>query len=301
MCIAIVNKHSLLTEDIFKNSFDNNPDGAGMAFINKGKISVIKEMKSYLNLYNKYVKVRQNNELPILIHFRIGTSGIKDKRNVHPFMINKDMCLIHNGMIDYQIINKDYSDTWHFTQLLKSLKSPERLLNTSSIENAMFEAFTTGSKVAFLHSSGQFSILNEESGMWVGDTWFSNDTYKECDYYNYGGKVIYKSLYDYEEKEYSSLWKYEDLLKWKDNLIDAYSLFELLPESSIDFDSNNYVTKVMYILSLSYCIYGDFFEGKSYQAIEEVRKLTGATTFIEMYDHLYELFVLTNLHAYEDI
>jgi hypothetical protein len=156
MCIAILNKTSLLPIETIKHSFNNNPDGAGLCAIIGGKIVIHKELnsKNYKSFYAKYVELRTKTQLPVLLHFRIGTSGIKDERNIHPFLINSKLALIHNGMISYNVINKDFSDTWHFTQLLKSLKNPARLLNSKSLEYQMLSAFTKGSKIALLHVSG---------------------------------------------------------------------------------------------------------------------------------------------------
>jgi predicted glutamine amidotransferase len=207
MCIAILNKTSLLPIETIKHSFNNNPDGAGLCAIIGGKIVIHKELnsKNYKSFYAKYVELRTKTQLPVLLHFRIGTSGIKDERNIHPFLINSKLALIHNGMISYNVINKDFSDTWHFTQLLKSLKNPARLLNSKSLEYQMLSAFTKGSKIALLHVSGEFSILNETAGKWHDDTWYSNETYKACDYRNIGGRVVYNSRNNSRD-----IWGYDD-------------------------------------------------------------------------------------------
>lgn len=301
MCIAIVNKYSVLPLETFKNSFENNPDGAGIAYVGNKGIEVIKEMADYKKLYDKYVEIRQETDMPILIHFRIGTSGIKDERNVHPFLVSNSLALIHNGMIDYNIVNKDYSDTWHFTELIKSLKNADRVLNSDSIEFQMLSAFTRGSKVAFLHDSGQFSIINESAGHWAGDTWYSNKTYMECDYFNVGGKKVYKydGLFDESENEFSVFNKH-DLDDWHLNVLSEYELEAYMPYDEATFNTLDYSNKTMYLLSLHTVLYNNIDTSKTAtMAIEDVRAHIGKRSYKDMFNLLCDEFYSYLIASYD--
>jgi hypothetical protein len=261
MCIAILNKNSVLPIETIKNSFENNPDGAGLCAIIDGKLTYHKELnpKNYKGFYKIYAYYRSLTDLPMLLHFRIGTSGIKDERNIHPFPINRNMALIHNGMLSYNVINKDFSDTWHFTQLLKSLKSPARLLNKNSIEYQMFSAFSKGSKIALLHTSGEFSIMNENSGKWDADNWYSNETYRACDYRNVGGKIVwnnslnrsYNSLagYGYDDYGYYG-YGYSKSLNPLPIEIKPLNCYGLNPLDKKDFDALNLTERQKLVISI---------------------------------------------------
>ena len=204
MCIAILNKSTLLEKEVFINSFENNPDGIGIAYSDGKQIQTVKRMDKPEELYNFYCKVRAKIDTPIMIHARIGTSGGKTLKNVHPFKVNKDLALMHNGVISYPLIHKDESDTLHFVRFVQALKDPETVLNEASLEYGFLEDLIGfGSKFIFLHTDGRYSIINESKGHWDddNDTWYSNDAYKECNYVWYGNHKVYKGSY-YADSDY---------------------------------------------------------------------------------------------------
>jgi hypothetical protein len=296
MCIAILNKTSLLDFDTIKNSFDNNPDGAGLCAVIGGSLIVYKELKSKnaKSFYNKYVELRKKTDLPMLLHFRIGTSGVKDERNLHPFLINTKLALIHNGMITYNVVNKDYSDTWHFTQFLKALRSPGRLLNNKSMEYQMLSAFTKGSKIAILHVSGQYSILNESAGKWSGDTWYSNETYKSCNYRNIGGKIVYNNnadLWGYDNEGYfgyGRTYKAEPLIK-DIPTIWIHSIEKMLTER--DFSALSYNERQRKIIGIAKAIFGSgdiIFNAHSYTTVtNSLFNMFKSGSIYELYTELF--------------
>lgn len=197
MCIAIVNKRSTLSKETFKNSFENNPDGLGIAYFEGGRLKIKKSLKSYEDIYSKYLKVRKRIKTPIFIHARIGTSGGKTIANVHPFAITKDIAFMHNGVISYPKIFKDESDTRHLGRFIQKLSNPHSLFDPLSIEYGFIEDIAGSSKFCFLDNKGNVSIINEDLGHWDKslDTWYSNDTYKKVSYKMYGNKKVYNSTY----------------------------------------------------------------------------------------------------------
>jgi hypothetical protein len=46
----------------------------------------------------------------------------------------------------------------------------------------------------FLDTDNQYHIVGEEKGVWDLGCWFSNSSYKEVDYYDYGGTRISKGV-----------------------------------------------------------------------------------------------------------
>lgn len=196
MCIAILNKSTVLNKDVFINSFQNNPDGIGMAFSDGTKVQTVKRMTDPSSLYDVYLKIRYQTDLPIMIHSRIGTSGKKDLSNVHPFKINENLAFMHNGVISYTEIYNNESDTRHIARFMQALSDPDTLLDELSIEYSfILELAGYGSKFIFMHSDGRYSIMNEQKGHWDddADTWYSNDGYKKIDYSWYGNQKVYKS------------------------------------------------------------------------------------------------------------
>jgi predicted glutamine amidotransferase len=182
MCIAIYQKpFAVLDYTTLKNSYENNPDGCGMAYINtdyrgKQKIKMYKSME-FEQFYKKYKRAVQNNpQSPFLIHFRIKTHGEVSTFNCHPFKINKNTVFIHNGIIRSMPIHKRMSDTQVFNEkILKKL--PKGWLKNEGITDLITEAIGGGSKLIVLTLRGEVKIYNEKSGMWKDGNWFSNSSY----------------------------------------------------------------------------------------------------------------------------
>lgn len=289
MCIAIVNKSEFLAESVFENSFENNPDGCGMAYVMDGKVRIIHNLHSWKSLYDEYALIRPKTKYPIMIHFRIGTSGIKDERNIHPFMINSDMALIHNGMISYNSIYEDKSDTWHFVEFLKSLKSPKNLLNPDSIEFNSISALTSGSKLCILHNSGRFSILNESAGTWDGDSWYSNNTYK---YGLYNPKDWNSGWnYNYDDDLDTIGFVFDDLKEWHKNVILDSDVYDLCI-SLKSFKKLTYAQKSMYVLSIGNSIYDMDYKVTAYKAVSALQALNGVKNMEELFPLLVDNYEL---------
>jgi predicted glutamine amidotransferase len=178
MCIAIYKPAKLeIPENHLKNSWAENSDGAGFAFIKNGKVAI---RKGYLN-WDEFLQgyknhFKHNKDSPFLIHFRIRSLGDKDISNTHPFQFPGG-ALIHNGTIggtraqnlsgksDTALFTEHFADKFKYETLLK---------NKQAIEDAL-----SFNKVAFLFDSGKYLIMNEASGHWRNDIWYSNYTYSD--------------------------------------------------------------------------------------------------------------------------
>lgn len=196
MCIAIFNKSALLSFDIIRNSFENNNDGAGLLYIDGGRLAVVKETASAKAFYKKYKAIREKNALPMLLHFRIGTHGHFADYNLHPFLVNSQIGFVHNGVIRISEIDARYSDTNHFNRLvLQTMKNPARIFKDGSNEAALVSHFCgSSSKLIFLNAAGDFRIFNEAAGHWdKAGNWFSNSTYKPSAFRDFGGKKVAKA------------------------------------------------------------------------------------------------------------
>lgn len=286
MCIAILNKSSMLEESVFENSFDNNPDGCGMAYVIHGKVHVIHNLTSWKTLYEEYQQVRPLTKHPIMIHFRIGTSGAKDERNLHPFMVTKDLALIHNGMVSYSPIDKERSDTWHFVEFLKTLKNPHNLLYSQSVESQMIGAVTTGSKLCFLHKDGSYNIINEKAGSWMDDTWYSNKTYEACTYSRfYDTGWDYRSAWKTKDTALDLGYTFEDLKDWPSQIASEDNIYDVLMDSK-DFSKMAYCDKVIATLSIANAIYDIDTSIPAHKAITSLQTLNNVSTMDALYSEL---------------
>lgn len=205
MCIAILNTAGTIKQKTFKHCWDNNPDGGGMAYAKDGKIKVVKELKCWKELCKQYEQVRSENpEANILLHFRIATHGKINETNCHPFLVNKSLGFIHNGMIYGKglEVSKEFSDTYLFNQtILKRL--PQNFLKNEAILK-LLEEYIGFSKVIFLDGKNDWAILNEDAGHWKDDNWFSNSTYKAQPKLVYSSfpKATKNSYFDFKSKTF---------------------------------------------------------------------------------------------------
>ena len=181
MCIAILNTQNTISKETLKQCWKSNPDGAGMIYTANGQIQVFKEMTNFDKFYKEYLKQRKSNKQSnFVLHFRIATSGKIDKTNCHPFSVNKNLAFVHNGMININQLNANVSDTYTFNELILK-KLPATFLNNHAILD-LIENYIGYSKLIFLDSDNEASILNEDLGHWDADNnWYSNNSY-QCTY-----------------------------------------------------------------------------------------------------------------------
>ena len=179
MCIAILNQSSkTLTKESLKNCWDNNSDGAGLLYVDDNKtLQMFKELKNFEVFYDKYAALR--SEFPkskFLLHFRIGTQGLKNDSNCHPFLVNPKLGFIHNGMISAMPYDQKHSDTFILNKMLSLLKVGSE---NSAVFPILMKAFAGQSnKFVFLNNRNQAVIINENLGHWFEDDWYSNSSYK---------------------------------------------------------------------------------------------------------------------------
>jgi predicted glutamine amidotransferase len=187
MCIAILNAGAKVSFEDFKTSLENNPDGFGMAWIEDKTIKVFRSLSlNAKTLYKKYSAIYDKTSQPIMLHFRIGTSGLNDLSNCHPFYINKELIFCHNGVIQGMGTVKK-SDTREFNDIyLKHIRKDD-LLHNHAIKD-LIEQRIKGSKFILLDNLGNYVIYNEGLGHWSNDNnWYSNYSYIPYDdSYYYG-------------------------------------------------------------------------------------------------------------------
>lgn len=179
MCIAIAKPaNTNIDKSIFLNCWNANSDGAGFMYPENNKVEVKKGFMTFDEFWDAYQIVGQR---PAAIHFRIKTHGETTPENTHPFIISENLAFIHNGIInDLETINKDMSDTWHFNEeILKPLYTDDGQFYIRKHNVKLIRKFIGQSKLVFMNSKGQMSIINTQMGEWENGVWYSNSSYKE--------------------------------------------------------------------------------------------------------------------------
>lgn len=185
MCLAVYQQAG--AEPEFSEliaAWDNNSDGGGFAhFADDGSIQVYKTMdllaflENYEEAWQKY-----GQDSPFILHFRLATHGTTDEYNVHPFAVDANTVVAHNGIINTlgQEKTDKRSDTHFFVQeYLRRL--PERWYEDPFISDMIERYIGTGSKLVVLtnHESAKSPgyIFNQKAGHWRDGMWFSNYSY----------------------------------------------------------------------------------------------------------------------------
>lgn len=184
MCIIAVKPSSkaMFSDDAIRQMFSRNPDGAGLMWTENDKVYIQKGFMSVSELLD-FVHKKSWDNIPVVMHFRIMTSGFKDGLNCHPYPIfkkNSVKCtckigMAHNGVLyDYNPpLHSAINDTQVFIQKVIN-ELPRNFLQNKGICE-MIEKVASPSRLCFLDSNGNITRF----GNWVEDDgyFYSNNSY----------------------------------------------------------------------------------------------------------------------------
>lgn len=178
MCLILTKPPGApLDEGLLRCAWNHNPNGAGYMFASAGKVHI---RKGFMAL-DEFLKAMKDNEdffkkKSLVLHFRIATHGSVSQALTHPFRISDDLAMAHNGIIGKVAIPKDrdISDSAAFVEQYL-MKYPADFYKRREYTD-LIEDFIGYSKLAFLDSSGEITILNESHGTWDTEgRWHSNE------------------------------------------------------------------------------------------------------------------------------
>ena len=199
MCIIVaIPQGKQVTKQTLKRCWDNNPHGGGFMYSNSNKVIVNKEMASFKKYWKAFTQAKENHDTSFVCHFRISTHGKINETNCHPFLVNKNLGFAHNGIIYAAPKSDNFSDTYMFNEaILKHL--PNNFLTNTAHVSLISQYIGSGSKLAFLNTKGEITIINDKAGVWDDGVWYSNTGYKAMNYFDYGGTKV-GSINTYQAK-----------------------------------------------------------------------------------------------------
>lgn len=210
MCIAIYKPEAIeLLPETLKNCWNANPDGAGFMFSKNKKLVVIKGLMNFETFLETY---EEHKSKECILHFRIRTHGASDAYNTHPFLIDENLGMVHNGIMSNICTKSDQtkSDTWHFTEThLAQFRKDNPLFFLNPHYKDIIESFIGYSKLIFMDNLGNVEIFNESKGFWNSKCWFSNSSWETPKYQT----QVYqpRNKPHYKKPDPSSNLKLEDL------------------------------------------------------------------------------------------
>ncbi len=231
MCLAVYKPAGVRPDwEAYANGFQRNPHGSGFAVVSDGQLKI---HKGFFTFDDFRAALEPYAAKQCAIHFRLATHGKTDIANCHPFVVSRQLAVIHNGILPIDCnVNSAMSDTWHYTTLiLKPLAERDADFYKRPEMSFIGSAAIEGSKLVFLRSDGDYHIWNEGDGHWHADAWWSNKSYEG--YQRTLHKPVTRFLRDdwwqpdEPESKYrdylkgESRWAYEDLLR------DGFSVEEL--------------------------------------------------------------------------
>lgn len=209
MCVICVKEKGfqLPSKETLENCFKNNPDGAGFMFTKAGLVRYEKGFMTFESFYDAlkkhFPKPRIEKQVPVILHFRIGTHG--DKRaptHTHPFPVTRDMrrmvklegdvplAVVHNGIIQtrnypkYSYTNEDGStlspsDTMEYVrEIIAPIARINAFENDLALKTIINETLGFSKLVVLrgdgkLYKYGDFQQPNKDE-----QVFFSNNSYE---------------------------------------------------------------------------------------------------------------------------
>lgn len=184
MCLAVLKTAGgpHMTQEEIANAWGANSDGAGIGIATGDGFQIYKF--KHLEQLQKKMKELRGSLLGInayVLHFRLATHGLKDKANIHPFYVNEDLIMAHNGIIDVghpTEKNSNMSDSAIFAKYVLG-HLPKNFWKNPGAQWLIDQAIGR-SKIILLHKSGDYYISNSELGYWEHEhkVWYSNTSHR---------------------------------------------------------------------------------------------------------------------------
>lgn len=200
MCIIVAKNSGIKMpgKDIISTCFTNNPDGAGIMLASKGKVYGFKGLMTLDAFQTKLKQLEKRfgplKDIPVVMHFRIGTHGANIAANTHPFPVSdsykrlrkqewtSDLGMAHNGIIQStghhpDVKKENVSDTMVFIRRIVApiSRNMDIMQNPEVLAGLQIAA---DSKLCFLDAKANLVCLGDFQ---ISDgVYYSNGTYKEA-------------------------------------------------------------------------------------------------------------------------
>lgn len=154
--------------DLPYNIVDNeryiNPDGVGISYVdNQGVLQVIKTFN--YDIAEQTIRTLELENRQFIVHFRFTTAGSHEIDNLHPFYINENLVMFHNGTISQFSNSNKKSDTRLFSEFLTDL-GIKTIEDVKLLENDIINIIGTNyDKLVFMDNEENIFIIND----WLGE------------------------------------------------------------------------------------------------------------------------------------
>lgn len=201
MCIIAIKKKGIKFPSVetVKTMCENNPHGFSMVVSDGRKAKVCKTMnqEKFLDVYRKVLKKYDYRTSSMFMHTRIKTHGSERLENCHGWREN-GLMFAHNGILS--IVSRD--DMTDSETFFRDIFSPAYKVGGWKLGEKVIKAIIGTSKFVFMDDKGNihhYGHYIEDDGIL-----YSNTTYRNCGYFNIGGRNVRRSSwwddYDFDSK-----------------------------------------------------------------------------------------------------
>ena len=179
MCLLLTGQSKTIrnvflnTQGLIDDVYTINPDGVGAMYSDGRKVHVRKVLPKTVDEARQFIESLPNDDRSVALHFRMKTHGLIDMENCHPYQVNADTWLAHNGVLHTgNAADPDKSDTWHFIQNYLATLPTDALHDKKFL--SLVGAFIGNNRFAIMSADGRLSVVNRAQGIETHGIWFSN-------------------------------------------------------------------------------------------------------------------------------
>lgn len=169
MCVlwAVPEGGSIPSEEIVKQGLKSNPDGAGVAWVEGGKV----HWKKGLSTSEEIFSILEGKKPPFLIHARLASIGGKGNELTHPFPVGGDLDLEGSSSIGV-IAHNGHWTGWE--QDVKLYLYGGGVMPEGPMSDTRFMALAAARlgdllDIRYICPSGQKVALLTPTGMWISN------------------------------------------------------------------------------------------------------------------------------------
>lgn len=259
MCVIVYKPRgiSLPSMHILKECTRINKDGIGFMFPQNGLVRIRRGFSSVHSMLMSLKDMGFDEDLPLIMHFRIGTSGIKAPINSHPFPISNnrgdffklnhvfDMGIAHNGILYQWSRNDDiFCDTARYIMIALSGMTNMAILKSRDLDK--IDKMLPIGKFAIMYGDGEVQRFGIDWSVY-GDCLFSNS-----------GPIPYVRN-DVQYDTYCNTWKYS-----KRNMVKQIANKIAAENKTESYTPHKFI--IQRVLSLADCIGKKYECGYCYEA-----------------------------------
>lgn len=180
MCLLVfVKANTRFPFSWFQDVHNSNPDGTGIMFVKDGQLASKKELTPTAEEAYEFWLHNAPDGVDYAMHFRMKTHGAIDVERVHPYPVNDDMLLMHNGILSHRVCGSDpdpkKSDTQTFAEQMGA-DLGDAVYN-QAVGRLLGEVIGASNRFIYAHATHGLTIINEDTGVTTDlfpGCWFSN-------------------------------------------------------------------------------------------------------------------------------